>query len=660
MRAFALRALCYLLVVAACFQLAAMAMQAWGWEMVLREHGLLEWAEVGALLVATGLAIALACQGPRARGFYVLLVVLFVAAEFREFDDSAFYLAIPGPLRWLTFILALGVAMLSDPRGIVTTAYHLLDRPHSILLLFGAVIALLWAQLLGQPAFWVPLYRDYGRGRRVVEESLELAGWLLVAIALLEEYVRVRRAARRAGASDGIRALVLLVAIAGGGCGGDAATDRTPTMMHDQTPHHGGVVALAGALHVEAAAAPGGEIRFWLTDEAREDVPLLGASGSVHLELPDGTRRTLPLTVRDGALIAAGPPLVGDDVVVRLELRRDARPIDLTFVLPLVGNRPGAGGVPAAGCAPVAPRPDGGRTPRCTATFPHGVLAIAAPPDGTLLLVSEAEGGVSAWRMPDARVAFGLAPPPPAEVPVVEGGEPDVGAAVIALAGNGVDAVLAIGPRLVRYELSDGRVVRELPSQRGRVRDIAWSPAGDRLLVSLQGDADAELLDVETGRSVRRLGVSSEAAAVAFAAGGEAVVGSEVGPITVFDPGPRVLADVLQPVETLGVAGDRVAWAGADRSLRVWGLHDGAERLRVELAAPAVRLAVAPAGDVVAVSLRGGPVELRALEDGRLLETLRWHAALVRALAWAGPVLVTGDTDGTLAVWDPAAPSAGG
>ena len=447
-------------------------------------------------------------------------------------------------------------------------------------------------------------------------------------------------------------ALCLLASLLLVGCWQDPETSRTPTVLHDQTPRHGGVVALAGALHVEAAATPNGEIRFWLTDEARAEMPLAGASGSVQIELPGGARRTLQLAARAGALVAAGPPLDGDEVRVQLELRRDAGPVDLAFVLPLVENRPGAGGVPAAGCAPVEPRPGGGRAPRCIATFPHGVLAIATTPDGALALVSEAEGGVSAWRMPEARVAFGLAPPPPAEVPLVEGGEPDVGAAVIAIRGDGTDAVLAIGPRLVRYELSDGRVVRELPPQRGRVRDVAWSPVGDRLLVSLLGDADAELLDGETGRPVRRLAASQEAAAVAFGADGSAVVGSEVGPITVFDPAPRVLADVLQPVEALGVAGDSVVWAGADRTLRVWGLADGAERVRVALAAPAVRLAVGPAGHVVAVSLRGGAIELRALADGRLLETLRWHAAGVRTLAWAGPVLVTGDTDGTLAVWD--------
>ena len=419
--------------------------------------------------------------------------------------------------------------------------------------------------------------------------------------------------------------------------GGIPSRPAREPVLFDQTPHHDGVVAIAGALHVEAAATPNGEVHFWLTDEARTDLPLAGASGSVQVDLPDGTHPTLPLVARDGALVAAGPPLAGDEVRVRLELRRDNQPVDLAFVLPLVGNRPGAGGVPAAGCAPVESAPGGGRVPRCAAKFPHGVLAVATTPDGGLALVSEAESGVSAWRMPEARVAFGLAPPPPAEVPVVEGGEPEAGAAVIAVSPDGDHAVLAIGPRLVRYGLSDGRVIRELPSQRGRVRDAAWSPAGNRLLVSLLGDPDAEVLDVETGRPVGSLAAPQEAAAVAFAPDGSAIVGSEIGPITVFDQSARVLADVLQPVETLGIAGDRVVWAGADRTLRVWGLTGGAERLRVELAAPAIRLAIAPAGDVVAVSLRGGSIELRALSDGRLLDTLRWHPSAVRTLAWAGP-----------------------
>jgi len=489
---------------------------------------------------------------------------------------------------------------------------------------------------------------------RVLLYLLPIAGLFqigLVAFALAEEYVRVRRAASRDRVQL-IRVGMLFLVVALSGCWGDSEPTGTRTVLFDQTPHHGGVVAIAGALHVEAAARPNGEIHFWLTDEARHDLPLAGASGSVQVELPDGTHPALPLVVRGRALVAAGPPLAGDEVRVRLELRRDNQPVDLAFVLPLVGNRPGAGGVPAAGCAPVESAPGGGRAPRCAAKFPHGVLAVATTPDGGLALVSEAESGVSAWRMPEARVAFGLAPPPPAEVQVPDGGEPEAGVAVIAISADGEDAVLAIGSRLVRYGLSDGRVIRELPSQRSRVRDAAWSPAGNRLLVSLLGDPDAEVLDVETGRPVGSLAAPQEAAAVAFAPDGSAIVGSEIGPITVFDQSARVLADVLQPVEVLGVAGDRVVWAGADRTLRVWALTGGAERLRVELAAPAIRLAIAPAGDMVAVSLRGGSIELRALSDGRLLDTLRWHPSAVKALGWAGSTLVSGDTDGALAVWD--------
>ena len=123
----------------------------------------------------------------------------------------------------------------------------------------------------------------------------------------------------------------------------------------------------------------------------------------------------------------------------------------------------------------------------------------------------------------------------------------------------------------------------------------------------------------------------------------------------VFDPAtdaaPQPLADVLQPVEDLAFAGDRLVWAGADRSFRVWA-PDGAEVARAELAEPAVRVAVAPGGAVVAVALRSGTLELRRVADGAAVETLRWHPSGVRSLVWAGPILLSGDTDGALAVWD--------
>jgi hypothetical protein len=44
--------------------------------------------------------------------------------------------------------------------------------------------------------------------------------------------------------------------------------------VEDQTAHHGGVVAMAGELHVEAVATRDGVVRVWLDDEDRNAVPL--------------------------------------------------------------------------------------------------------------------------------------------------------------------------------------------------------------------------------------------------------------------------------------------------------------------------------------------------------------------------------------------------
>jgi hypothetical protein len=461
---------------------------------------------------------------------------------------------------------------------------------------------------------------------------------------------------RGAPAAAGLAVTLLAL----GGCGGDPPTatgaSDVRTEIQDQTPHHGGVVTMAGFLHVEAAATRDGTVRIWLTDEDRDPVPLERASGHVEVDLPDGGARTLPLAVRGDTLVASGPPFAGDEVPIDLELRRDGGPIRLHFVLPLESARPGVAGVPATGCAPVTPSAGGGPSPRCAVGFPHAVLTLAATRSGDLAVVSEAEGGVTAWSLPAGKVALSFAPPPPAEVRVEEGAEPDVGASAIALRPDGREAVIAFGPRLVRYQVDTGQVMHELPPAPARVRDLAWAPAGPaRILVTLHGTPDARVLDVESGETVRTIAVAPEAAAVAFR--GDArlgAVGGEVGQIVLFDPAstapPRALADVLQPVETLAFAGDRVVWAGADRTLRVWGA-DGVAATTL-LPEAAVRVAVAPEGTIVAIALRSGSIELRLVEDGSLVETLRWHRAGVRAMAWAGSVLLTGDMEGRLALWD--------
>ena len=78
--------------------------------------------------------------------------------------------------------------------------------------------------------------------------------------------------------------------------------------IHDHTPHHGGVVAMAGMIHLEARADPSGRVQLYLTDVWRRSLPLVDTTGTVTLDLPSG-KRTLPLGVAGEALEVQAEPM---------------------------------------------------------------------------------------------------------------------------------------------------------------------------------------------------------------------------------------------------------------------------------------------------------------------------------------------------------------
>src|SRR5262249_43732480 len=81
-------------------------------------------------------------------------------------------------------------------------------------------------------------------------------------------------------------------------CGGpEAATAAAPPAAAGQAPsaRHGGVVAMAGALHVEAVVFPDGRIRIYPTDLRRRALAAAELTGSVTVQAQDGVR-TLPLS----------------------------------------------------------------------------------------------------------------------------------------------------------------------------------------------------------------------------------------------------------------------------------------------------------------------------------------------------------------------------
>ena len=425
--------------------------------------------------------------------------------------------------------------------------------------------------------------------------------------------------------------------------------------IHDHTPHHGGVVGMVGLLHLEALASRAGTVRVYLTDVWRRPLALAGVRGRVILGLP-GARSELPLVAGAEALEATGPPLEGAEVAADVRLEREGQPVEMHFVLPLGGDRTG-GAAPAAGCLPPEPRPGAsGRQPRCVLTFPLSVTAAAATPDGTLVLVAAVNAGVTAWRMPAGELAFAFAAPPPRVVPADEPPHGDA-ASALAIDPGGREAAVTLGNALLRYEVTTGRLIGHLPAPGNLVRSVAYTPDGERLLVSVFSDPAAHLIGVGDGREVAHLPVELEAAAVACSPDGTlAFVGSETGTVAVFDLAaarpPRLLADSSRPIEALALAGDRLVSAGPDGVLRLWDLSAAAPPTRLQVGSPILRIAVAPGGRIVASAGLDWTIRLHDLASGALVESLVWHQAGVYGLAWAGPVLVSGDTQGRVALWD--------
>jgi len=421
--------------------------------------------------------------------------------------------------------------------------------------------------------------------------------------------------------------------------------------IHDHTPHHGGIVAMAGMLHLEAKASPDGRIQLYLSDVWRRPLPVGDVRGTVTVDLPAG-KRTLPLVASGDALEARGSPLDQRTVHVAFALQRADQPVELTFVLPLASSDSGAVGIPVDGCAAPTAAGNADRRPRCVLRFAKPVAALAATPDAARLLVGVVDFGVTAWRLPAGQFAFGFAPPP-SIIAVAEPPHADVPTAV-AVRPDGREAVIAIEDRLIFYAMDSGAVVRTLNSPGGNVRGVAWSPNGAALLVVAYFNRTASLLDAADGRALKRFPLDGEGTAVAFEPSARNVaVGGDTGAVSVFDVDSglavRVVGAGHGPVRELVFAGGRLL-ALSDDSVFVWKTAGPGLERKI---GPAVRaMATDPNRGILATALAEPRIELINLADGARVDSLAWDAAPISSLVWAGKTLVSGDVSGRVALWE--------
>jgi len=185
----------YLALIGGVFQIISILARTPG-RNILQEGGLIENLQIVVLVLVAGGLLLAGRSSPRGRPrLYQLLAALAVCAIGRELDDSYPYRAIPNTVRILAAVVFVGGVAIRARACLREEIRSLLRRPAAVLFVVGIALVACWAQVLGER----PLWRQFGcstMGKRMVEENLEFAGYSLIALGVIEEWLHSRRVDR--------------------------------------------------------------------------------------------------------------------------------------------------------------------------------------------------------------------------------------------------------------------------------------------------------------------------------------------------------------------------------------------------------------------------------------------------------------------------------
>lgn len=188
-RAFVIRFVIYLGLVALVFQVAVMATKQLGWHRVLQEGGLVENAQLVFLYATITGLLVLAIRRATARALYVVMICLAAMAVIRETIEAHWFVAGIKPWQsWSGVALILASVLFVFRRPLRAELPRFVARPAFIVFVLGAMLIAVWAQVLSRRELMTK------QADRAVEELLELAGYVLICAGVVEELILRRDA----------------------------------------------------------------------------------------------------------------------------------------------------------------------------------------------------------------------------------------------------------------------------------------------------------------------------------------------------------------------------------------------------------------------------------------------------------------------------------
>lgn len=192
----ALRSALYLVLVGGLAQAMLVLSRRYEPHWFFTEHGPVEWVQFGVLVACAGLLFLSSRRGAFARELSVTLTVLPLAGTARELDSvlkAAVHESAHTAISVACIAFAAGYAWRFRERIAAQASFVM--RSHAFGLLLCAFITVMaYSRIMGQQRFWAGVYSDdtHRLTGRIVEESTELYGYLLLLFGCVEYWLLTR------------------------------------------------------------------------------------------------------------------------------------------------------------------------------------------------------------------------------------------------------------------------------------------------------------------------------------------------------------------------------------------------------------------------------------------------------------------------------------